>query len=100
MKIPILIEPLPGDRYRATASEPFVGRVEAETPDAALAKLRALIADRLARGARIAEIELPQEPNPWLEGAAMLRDGPLFDNWQRAIAAYRRDSNQPAAAPW
>lgn len=46
MKIPILIEPVSPQRYRATGSEPFVGSVEAETPDAALAKMKQLVDER------------------------------------------------------
>ncbi len=99
MRIPILIEPISDDRYRATGSEPFVGSVEAETPDAALAKMRQLIVDRLSRGACIAALDLPHVANPWLEGAAIFRDDPLFDDWQQAIADYRRDANQSADAP-
>lgn len=36
--------------------------------------------------------------NPWLKGAGMFRDAPLFEEWQRAIAEYRREvdrSNAP-----
>jgi hypothetical protein len=99
MKIPILVEPISGERYRATGSEPFVGSVEAETPDAALAKMKERIEDRLSQGACIAMLDLPHSPNPWLEGAGMFRNDPLFDDWQRAIAQYRCEANELADAP-
>jgi len=99
MKIPILIEPISEQRYRATGSEPFVGSVEAESADAALAKLKQRIDDRLSQGARIAALDLPQGANPWLDGTGMFRDDPLFDEWQRAIAEYRREANQTAETP-
>ena len=99
MKIPVLIEPISQERYRATGSHPFVGSVEAETPDAALAKMKQLIDDRLAQGARIALIELPSGANPWLEMAGIFHDDPLFDEWQQAIADYRREVNENADAP-
>jgi hypothetical protein len=99
MKIPILIEATPEQRYRATGGEPFVDSVEAETPEAALAKMKQRIADRVARGARIATLDLPDGPNPWLEGAGMFRDDPLFDEWQRALADYRRAANRNADVP-
>ena len=99
MKIPILIEPISEQRYRATGSEPFVGSVEAETADAALAKMKQLIFDRLSQGARIAAVDLPDTANPWLEGAGMFCDDSLFDDWQRAIADYRHEVNQIADAP-
>jgi len=99
VKIPVLIEPVSHERYRVTGSEPFVGSVEAETPDAALAKIKQLIEDRLAHGARIALIDLPSGTNPWLEMAGVFHDDPLFDEWQQAIADYRRDVNENPGAP-
>ena len=99
MKIPILIEATSEQRYRATVGEPFVDSVEAETPEAALEKLQHRIDDRVSRGARIAAIELPDDANPWLAGAGMFRDDPLFDDWQQAMADYRRDVNNMADSP-
>jgi hypothetical protein len=43
-------------------------------------------------------VELPQRANPWLDGAGMFRDDPLFDDWQRAIAEYRREADGIADA--
>ena len=98
MKIPILVEPISVERYRATGGEPFVESVEAETPYAALAKMKERIEERLSQGARIEELDLSHTTNPWLEGAGMFRDDPLFDDWQRAIADYRREANETADA--
>jgi hypothetical protein len=99
MQIAVLIEPTGERRFRATGSAPFLESVEADTPEAALAKVQQLIKDRVSRGARIATLELPDGANPWLEGAGMFRDNPLFGDWQRAIADYRRKANQRADAP-
>ncbi len=99
MKIPILIEVTSEQRYRAISGEPFVGSVEAETPEAALEKMKHLIDNRIAQGARIVALDLPDDANPWLEGVGMFRDDPLFDDWQRAIADYRREANHMADAP-
>ena len=41
----------------------------------------------------------PQSVDPWLDGAGMFRDDPLFDDWQRAIAEHRRDADRVADAP-
>jgi hypothetical protein len=35
--------------------------------------------------------------NPWLKGAGMFRDDPLFEEWQRAIAEYRREVDRSGA---
>ena len=99
MKIPILIEATSDHRYRATGGEPFVDSVEADTPEAALEKMKRMIDDRVARGDRILSLDVPEGANPWLDGAAMFRDDPYFDDWQRAIADYRRQSNGIVDAP-
>ena len=59
MRIAVLVEPISVERYRATGSEPFVGSAEAETPDAALAKLKEQIEVRLSQGARIRGARFP-----------------------------------------
>ena len=50
MKIPILIEVTENDRSRATRGEPFAPAVEADTPEAALDKMRRGIVERMAQG--------------------------------------------------
>ena len=61
--------------------------------------MKQLINDRVAQGARIAALDLPNGANPWLDGAGMFRDDPLFDDWQGVIADYRRKANQIADTP-
>ena len=68
MKISILIEATSEQCYRARGGEPFAGSVEAETPEAALEKIKKLIDDRVAQGARIVVLDLPDVVNSWLEG--------------------------------
>jgi hypothetical protein len=46
-----------------------------------------------------AAVHSPQRANPWLAGAGLFRDDPLFDEWQQAIAEYRREVNGIAGAP-
>jgi hypothetical protein len=99
MKIPILIEVTPEQRYRASAGEPFAGSVEGDSPEAVLEQMKARIDDRVAHGALIAAIELPDGENPWLSGVGMFRDDPLFESWQQAIADYRREANSLTDAP-
>jgi hypothetical protein len=40
-----------------------------------------------------------ESPNPWVRGAGMFRDDPLFDQWQAAIAESRREVDQDPEAP-
>jgi hypothetical protein len=99
MKIPVLIEPTSEHRYRARGGEPFVVTVEADTPEAALESMKCLIADRVQHGAMIADLDLPSGDNPWLAGAGMFRNDPLFGDWQQAIAEYRRQVDETAESP-
>jgi hypothetical protein len=46
-----------------------------------------------------AAVNSPRGANPWLDGAGMFRNDPLFDDWQCAIAEYRRAVDADADAP-
>jgi hypothetical protein len=47
-------------------------------------------------GSRPVSIEVPSEDNPCRKMAGMFKDDPLFDDWQQAIADYRRQVDDPA----
>ena len=64
--------------------------MEADTPEAALDKMRRAIVARMAQGGRIAALDLPGGSNPWHQVFGMFRDDPLFDEWQQAISDNRR----------
>jgi predicted RNase H-like HicB family nuclease len=90
MQIPVLIEPVAGNGFRARGCEPLDVSAEGTTEEAALRKLREQIDRRLAAGARLVLLEIPAPANPWVEFAGMSRADPLFDEWQQAIAENRR----------
>src|SRR5438034_1216656 len=90
MQIPVLVEVVDGNGYRARSGEPFPLCAEGKTHEEAVRKLRKLIEDRLAAGARLVTLEIPtMAPNPWVEFAGMFKDNPEFDEWQKAIAENR-----------
>lgn len=62
-----------------------------------LAELKSQV-DHL-RGRHNMAPNLPQGANPWIDGAGMFRDDPLFDDWQRAITEHRRETDRIADAP-
>ena len=99
MKIPVLIEAISEQRYRATGGEPFGGSVEEETPEAALQEMKRRIEDRVANGARIAALDLPDVHGLSTGGPGMFHDNPLFDAWQQAIADYRRSVDDGPDGP-
>jgi hypothetical protein len=93
MQIPVLVERVKGNGYRARSSEPFALTVKGATREEALAKLREKICSRLGRDSEMVGLEVP-EPHPWMKYAGMFKDDPLFDDWQKAIAEYRRKVNE------
>jgi hypothetical protein len=99
MKIPILIEPIAGDGYRAQGGEPFAVAVEAPTREQALAKLKQHLQDRLRNGAEIVSLELTPEPHPLAEFVGMFKDDPMLGEWKEAMAEYRAKIDQEPDLP-
>jgi hypothetical protein len=99
MEIPVLIEPLPGNGFRARGGEPLALAAEGATADEALRKLRELMASRLAGGARLVTVDVPNGDNPWRKLAGMYKEDPLFGAWQQAIADYRRQVEDDPQIP-
>jgi len=96
MQIPILIEPIEGDRYRARAGEPFAMSAEGNTKMEAYKKLEEMIFNRLRAGGQLFTLELQVAP-PYSLCAGSAKGNPMFDEWQAAIAENRRreDSQNP-----
>ena len=97
MKIPVLIEPIANDGFRATGGPPFEVTAQGTTREEALARLREAIDHRMVEGSVLVPLEIDTtEENPWTAVAGMFRDEPLFDEWQEAIAEYRRKVDEDA----
>lgn len=94
MQIPVLIEPIAGDGYRARGVEPFALTVEGATRDEVLRKLRESIQRRLVGGVELISLEVPTTENPWLRVEGIYKDDPLFEEWQQAIAEYRKQVDE------
>ena len=94
MKIPVLIEPIANDGFRATGGPPFDVTAQGTTREEALARLREAIDHRMVEGLVVIPMEIETtEENPWDKVVGMFRDEPLFDEWQEAIAEYRRKAD-------
>lgn len=98
MQIPVLIEPVAGNGFRARSAEPFGLTAEGATSDEALDKLRQEIQNRLTAGARLVSLDVPAD-NPWKAMAGIYKDDPQFDDWQQAIAEYRRQVEEDPDIP-
>ena len=90
MQIPILVERIAGNGYRARGTEPFGLCGEGATREEAVAKLRELLQARLRGGAELISLELAPEPHPWMEFAGMFKDDPQIDEWVQSMADYRQ----------
>ena len=89
MNIPVLIEPLGPQRFRATV---FALSAEGGTEDEAIQRVRDELTTRLSAGARIDAIRVPISgtDGELPSAAGILKDNPLYDEWREAIAEYRR----------
>jgi hypothetical protein len=93
VEIPVLIESVVGNGYRARSAEPLACQAEGASQDEALQNLRQTIEQRLAQGATIVPLEISAPQNPMARFAGMFKDDPLYDEWQRAIAELRRQAD-------
>src|SRR5438132_14403335 len=99
MEIPVLIEPVAGNGYRARTGDPLALTAEGATPAEALANLRSILQERLDAGTRLVSLVMPGQDNPWTEMAGIFKNDPLFDDWQQAIADYRRQIEEDTDIP-
>ena len=80
MQIPILVEPVANNGYRASSGPPLAVSTEGATRDEAVDKLELLLRDRLSNGVEIVAAEVPARivENPWVKYAGMFKDDPMF----------------------
>ncbi len=119
MQIPVLIEPVAGNGFRATGGEPIALMGEGATPEEALGKLKQslqalaenleaanlkskedleklkqALEGRLDAGARIVSVQVPSSDHPWLPFAGMFHeDDPLVQQWREIMAEARQDDD-------
>ena len=99
MKIPVLVEPLKGNGYRARGTEPFALTARGSTREEALAKLRAKIQNPLKNGTELVALEIGSQADPWMEFAGMFKDDPWINDWKQSIQEYRQKVEDDADAP-
>jgi hypothetical protein len=95
MNIPVVIEPVSGNGYRARGGEPFALTAEGATPEDALAHFRSLVSAKLQGDVRLAAVEIGPAEHSWLPFAGMYDQGdPVVAEW---LAILRREQDQPEA---
>lgn len=99
MQIPILIEQMDGNGYRARGGEPLAITAEGGTQQEALANLRKKFQVRLRHGAVLVPLDLPEETHPLAEFVGMFKDDPLIKEWKKSMRSYRKNRDKDADKP-
>jgi hypothetical protein len=96
MQIPILVEPVTNNGYRATCGPPLAVSAEGATLDEAVDKLKLLLRDRLSNGVEIVAAEVPARAveNPWVKYAGMFKHDPMFAEVLEIIKENRRKDDE------
>lgn len=91
MNIPVSVEKVAGNGYRAAALADDRFSVEAATREEAIDRVRCLVQDRLASG-ELLNLEISEGPatDPWLKFAGRWKDDPRFDEFVEAMKEYRK----------
>jgi hypothetical protein len=99
MQIPVLIEPVAGNGYRARSVFPVAITAEGRTDTEALQNLRERIQGQLAAGARITCLDFPVEEHPLARSAGIFQPGdPLVQEWKEIMAENRRKGDENPGA--
>ena len=90
MRIPVLVERVAGNGFRASGGEPLAFTAEGTTRAEAIERLKSLMVDRLALGAELISLDLQTREHALAPMPGWSDADALFDEWQEAIEAYRR----------
>ena len=95
MQIPVLIEPVAGNGYRARSLIPDALTAEGQTDAEALQKLRERIESQLVPGARITYLDIAVDEHPLAKSAGIFRpDDPLVQEWEQIMAENRKRDDE------
>jgi hypothetical protein len=96
MEIPVLVERVEGDGYRARGLEPFGVTGEGATQEEAVRKFREQVESRIAAGARLVQVNIPERhEHPWDRFFGTLQeDDPAIKQWEQFVEEYRREIDE------
>jgi hypothetical protein len=95
MQIPVLLEQISGNGYRAKTGEPFSLSADGSTSEEALQKVRTLVEEKLRGGAKVVQLEIPSDVNPWLRIAGTLDpNDPMVQEWKEIMMENRRKADE------
>ena len=102
MEVPMVIEPVSGNGYRAIGAGGLSVGLSAQGATAAEAidRLTDQVRMRVNAGAKLAEITVTASSAPWMQDAGYLHDDPLYEPWREAMEQYRRQLDEDPKALW
>ncbi len=91
VELPVIVEPLNGNGFRAIGAGGISLGLAAEgaTASEAVDRLSEQVRTRLKAGAKLAAIRIPAEGAAWAGDAGYLREDPQFEAWREAMDEYR-----------
>ncbi len=91
MQIPVLVERVANNGFRAKAGEPLPFSAEGATPEEAVRNLRTVLDRQLESGKELKSLEIGSQ-NPWLAMAGMHDpNDPLIKEWKQEMETYRQE---------
>src|ERR1700730_9151243 len=91
MEIPVLIEPVNNNGFRARSGEPLPLCAEGATSEEALNKLRELLETRLKNGTRLTSLSVSADKAVLVNGGGLYReDDPIVQEWLKIMEDNRR----------
>lgn len=101
MTLPVLIERIANNGYRAKTGEPLPLSAEGASREEALGNLRQALHGRLLNGSELISlvVEPSAQENPWVRFAGMFKDDPWLEDWKQSMAEYRREVEEGKDAP-
>ena len=93
MQIPVVIEPLPNNRFRAQPSSPLSMVVEGDSAEESLRLWREKFSSCLPVDAEVEVVSAAQSAAglpPWAKYIGEMKDDPLLGEWRECVEEYRR----------
>ena len=91
MEIPVLIESVNNNGFRARSGEPLPLSADGTTREEAIQNLRQMLADRLKNGGELISLTIAVNQQASLKGAGIYReDDPIVQEWLQIMEENRR----------
>lgn len=100
MRVPVMIERVAENGFRASGAVPFTFSVEGATRDEVVQKVRQIIESKMESGSEIIDLAIPEHDNPWLKMAGMWeKNDPLVQEWKEIMRENRLKDEEGSDNP-